>query len=145
MKIYTIVILCFCFSPSFSQGIDSLFSKRQIRSDLVVTINKDTGRLGKFPVSRNSVVTFKSGSASVYYYVFNYQQSDSTKFRKAEEGYWIVSGCNTVRHKESRKNFRSFIYGGYYFLLQRCACQTALNKPCAKLAKRINQWRKDDQ
>ena len=109
----------------------------------MVQIKKDSGELGVFPTNYEAIITFISDSASVYYFAFKYQLSDSINFIKAELDYWIVSGCNIIPNKDFNKNFSSFIYDGYFFLLQHCACRTVQNENCAELASRINRWRKE--
>lgn len=143
MKIFKTILLCLCTIQSFSQNIDSLFSKKNLNNGLAVEIKKDSGTLGSFPTSFVAIITFKTDSASVCYYAFNYHPSDSINFRKAELDYWIVSGCNIVPHKEFNKNFDSFNYDGYFFLLQHCACRQGLNENCAKLAYKINKSYKE--
>lgn len=142
MKIFITVMIMLGGIQSFGQKIDSLFSERNLPKGLTVTVKTDSGLFSELPGKDISTVTFKTGGASVYYYVFEYHPSDSTVLRDALYKYWIVSGCNVVLHKDFDKNFKSFIKHGYYFLPQRCACKTIENKYCALLAKRINQWSK---
>ncbi|PKP00967.1 MAG: hypothetical protein CVU11_16630 [Bacteroidetes bacterium HGW-Bacteroidetes-6] len=142
MKVFKTIIICLFAMQGFSQSIDSLFSKHKLVAGLTVQIKNDSSTFGGFPSNLVAIITFKSDSASVYYFAFAYQQSDSINFSKAELDYWMVSGCNIVPHKSFDKNFYSFIYGGYFFLLQHCACRTGENEYCAELASRINQWRK---
>jgi hypothetical protein len=144
MRIFKTIILYLFAIQSFSQNIDSLFSKQKWQNKLKIEIKKDKGPLGSFPTERVAKITFKTDSASVYYFAFQYNQNDSINFRKAEDDYWIVSGCNTIQNKSFNKNFHSFIYGGYFFLLQHCACRTGLNENCAELASSINQLRKEN-
>jgi hypothetical protein len=142
MRIIKTIVLCLFTVQSLSQNIDTLLSKKNLPKELEVDIKKNGGTLGSFPTNYIAEVTFKSDSASVRYFVFNYQPTDSTNFKKAEDDYWIVSGCNIVLNKASNKNFGSFIYDRYFFLLQHCACRTGLHENCARLAYKVNQWRK---
>ena len=145
MRIFKTIILCLFAIQCFSQKIDSLFNKQKLQNELTVEVKKDNGILANFPTNYVAIITFKTDSAFVYYFAFTYNQSDSINFRKAEHDYWKVSGCNIVPNKNFNKNFGSFIYGGYFFLLQHCACRTGMNDNCAELASRINhQWRKQN-
>lgn len=140
MKIVTIIIICLLSIQCFSQKVDDLFTKRSLHEDFNIQVKNDSGIIDVFPTNYIAIITFKSDSASVYYFVFNYQQTDSINLRTAEFEYSMVSGCNIVPNKYLDKNFYSFIYGKYFFLLQHCACRTGVNENCAKLAFRINQW-----
>ena len=143
MKVISTIIIFLFALQGFSQSIDSLFSKHKLTDGLTVQIKNDSLSVGGFPTNLVARITFTSDSASVNYFAFAYEQPDSVKFRTAEMGYWMVSGCNIIFHKDFERNFYSFIYDGYFFLLQHCACRTVENEFCAELAFLINQWRNE--
>lgn len=141
MKLLLVLLLFFCNSRAFGQTIDSLLAGRNLPPHLSASVKNENGSFPDFPVGYTSIVTFKSGSASVDYFIFPYRPADSAAFKKAENNYWMISGCNMDMAKDADKNLSSFIKGTYYFLLQRCSCRPGTNKVCAALAKRINQWK----
>jgi putative aminopeptidase FrvX len=142
MKILITTLIIFFGVQVFGQTLDSLFAGNKLPKGLKVTVKKEGGIFPHFPRNYIGTAFFKSNDIAVYYHIFPYQPTDSAAVSKAEHQYWMVSGCNMSIHKNFHKNFRSFTKGGYYFLLQYCACRTTEDKNCAALAKRINQWRK---
>jgi hypothetical protein len=142
MKTVLTILITLSVLQAFSQKLDSLFAERKLPKGLTVTIKKDSFTFPDFPKPYIAIITFKSGTSSVYFFVYEYQPSDGHAFESAQESYWMVSGCNITHHPDFDKNFTTFVKQGYFFLLQRCACRTRDNPDCAELAQKINAWRK---
>lgn len=134
-SLFLLLILVYGSNVFGQQNIDSLFTQKDFPSAVDVAIKKESGKLTGFPSNYVSIVTFSAEKTSVYYFIFDYDFTDNDAFKAAESNYWMISGCNSLLHKKPESNYRSFSKGGYYFLLQQCACKTRADKKCAVLAR----------
>lgn len=139
MKIFIPLFIFFFCSNAYCQCFDTIdFNKRMnVKYDLNFEVKKENLFFEGFPTSSESIFTISNDSASVRFYTFKYNPSDSVEFEKAILNYWIESGCNILPNIEYNKNFYSFHFNGNYYLLERCACNTKENEYCANLAAQI--------
>jgi hypothetical protein len=139
MKIYISLLICLFSLNVFCQCIGTIdFSNRMnVKYDLNFEVKKENLFFEGFPTNCESIFTIRNDSASVRFYTFKYNPSDSVEFENAILNYWIVSGCNIELNSDINKNFYSFHYNGNYYLLEHCACNTKENEYCANLAAQI--------
>lgn len=127
-------------SNSNCQKLDSMIHTLELPKNWTASIAVDTTYWKIFDTNLFAQVTFSDSKHLVIYYVFEYNETDSLKFRNGLSAWYMFQNCNFKRNQDLGKELPSFAKQRFYFLLQACPCRTIENPECAKLALSINKW-----
>jgi hypothetical protein len=135
-----LIVVLLLIPLNYVFGQNPLIQIESLPKGLKASIDKVDGPCVSMGIECIGTVTFSSSNKKVSYTVFNYTLSDSILFEKIESERMIMENCGWEVKRNLGENIPgSFVKGGYFFMVEFCACGGS-KKRCKYLVRKLRKW-----